>query len=352
MSAPPSAKDLAARNSAANGNSAAFGLLDLIQGSVITQALYVAASLGIADLLKEGPLSIDEIADATGADPESTYRLLRALSGYSIFSQTSDGRFELTPMADALREDAPDSMHGIALLMGHPLLWEEWGHLLTAVKTGEASLPAVRGMGPFEFLMANPEYAATFFRGMASMSDPETGPVLDSCDFSRFGKIIDVGGGRGALLAGILQRASGASGILFDAPHATGPAAGLFEAAGVAGRCTIENGSYFEGVPSGGDAYLLKHTLHDFTEEQCLAVLSNVRNAISSDGTLFIFEYVLAGQNERHIGNIVDLWLLLMLGAKERTSDQYAELLSKAGFKLANVIPTACPVSIIEALPA
>jgi len=319
---------------------------------VITQAIYVAASLGIADLLGEGPLSIDEIARKSGAAPESTYRLLRLLSGYSIFSETADGRFGLTPMASALREDAPDSMRGIALLMGHPLLWEEWGHLLTAVKTGEASLPAVRGMGPFEFLMANPEYAATFFRGMASMSDPETDPVLNSYDFSRFGKIVDVGGGRGALLAGILERVSGAEGILFDAPHATGPAAAIFDAAGVADRCKIENGSYFESVPSGGDAYLLKHTLHDFTEEQCLAVLSNVRNAISPDGTLLIFEYVLTGQNAHHIGNIVDLWLLLMLGAKERSSDQYAELLSKAGFKLANVIPTTCPVSIIEALPA
>jgi hypothetical protein len=327
-------------------------LLDLIQGSVITQAIYVAAKLGIADILGEGPLGAGEIAERAGADPEATRRLLRALSGYSVFAEREDGRFELTPMAEALRDGAQDSMRGIALLMGHPTFWEEWAHLLSSVRTGEASMPVLRGMSPYEFLMANPEYAATFFQGMGSLSGPETEPVVAAYDFSRFGTIVDVGGGRGALLAGILQRAAGSRGILFDAPHATGDAAGVLEAAGVAGRCTIENGSYFESVPSGGDAYLLKHTLHDFTESQCLAVLKNIRDAISAEGSLFVIEYVLPGNNARHIGNIIDLWLMLLLGAKERTAGQYAELLAGASFSLARVVPTTSPVSIIEAVPA
>jgi hypothetical protein len=332
--------------------SAAFALLDLIQGSVITQALHAAAQLGLAEILAGGPLAAGEIAGRAGSDPEATYRLLRALSGFEVFAERPDGRFELTPMADALRGDAPDSMRGIALLMGHPLFWEDWGQLLRSVRTGEASLPALRGMGAREFLMANPEYAATFFQGMGDLSVPETDPVIAAHDFSGYRTIVDVGGGRGALLAGILGRAHQSHGVLFDAPHATAEAAEVLGAAGVAGRCTIEHGSYFETVPAGGDAYLLKHTLHDFSEAQSLAVLKNIRDAISADGSLFVIEYVLPGHNTRHIGNIIDLWLMLLLGARERTAEQYAELFAGAGFKLARVIPTTSPVSIIEAVPA
>jgi hypothetical protein len=139
--------------------------------------------------------------------------------------------------------------------------------------------------------------------------------------------------------------------VLFDAPHATADAGTVLEAAGVAGRCAIEHGSYFETVPAGGDAYLLKHTLHDFSEAQILAVLKNIRDAINPDGALFVIEYVLPGQNHRHIGNIIDLWLMLLLGARERSAEQYAELFAGAGFKLNKVIPTSSPVSIIEAIP-
>lgn len=342
MSATPTVRD----------QTAAFALLDLIQGSVITQALHVAARLGIADILSGGPLTSEEIAGKAGGNPEAVYRLLRVLSGYSVFAERSDGRFELTPMADALRGDAPDSMRGIALLMGHPLFWEDWGHLFESVKTGEANMPVLRGMGAHEFLMANPEYAGTFFQGMGNLSGPETDPIIAAHDFSRFGVIVDVGGGRGGLLAGILRRAGGSRGILFDMPHNIGDAPEVLAAAGVADRCTITHGSYFESVPRDADAYLLKHTLHDFSEAQIQAVLKNIRDAISADGSLFVIEYVLPGNNTRHIGNIIDLWLMLLLGARERTEQQYSDLLAAAGFKLSRVIPTASPVSIIEAVPA
>lgn len=338
-------------SSAAGDQSAAFALLDLIQGSVITQALYVAARLGIADTLGAGPLTATEIAGKAGADPEAVHRLLRMLAGHSVFAETNDGRFRLTPMAEALRDDAPDSMRAIALLMGHPLFWEDWGHLLSSVRSGEASMPVLRGMGAREFLMANPEYAVAFFSGMSNLSGPETEPVVSAHDFSRFGTIVDVGGGRGTLLAAILERAGGSRGILFDAPHAIADAADVLAAAGVTDRCTIENGSCFEAVPPGGDAYLLKHTLHDFSEAQILAVLKNIRDAIKADGALYVIEYVLPGNNERHIGNVIDLWLLLLLGARERTRDQYAGLLADAGFKLTRVIATGSPASIIEAVP-
>lgn len=341
MSALPAVRD----------QSAVSSLLDLIQGAVITQALSVAAKLGIADVLADGPLPAEEIAKRVGSDPEATYRLLRALSGYSVFAIRPDGRFELTPMAEALRDDAPDSMRGMAMLMGHPLLWEDWGQLLSSVNTGEASMPKLRGMGAYEFFMTNPEYAAVFFQGMRSLSESETAPVLAAYDFPQFSTIVDVVGGRGTLLAGILAQAPGSHGVLYDRADSTADAPAVFAAAGVGDRVTIENGAYLDKLPAGADAYVLKHIVHDFAEPECLAILRNVRDAIAADGKMLVIEYVLNGNNERHIGNIIDLWLLLLLGAKERTLPEYTELFAKAGLKVVRTVPTTSPVSIIEAVP-
>jgi hypothetical protein len=341
MSALPNAKE-----------PAPIALLELIQGSMITQSIYVAAQLGIADTLRDGSLTAGEIARRVDANPEATYRLLRLLSSYSIFAEQDDGRFTSTPMADALRSDLPDSMRDIALLMGHPTHWEDWSQLTNSVRTGEASLPKLRGMGAFEYLEANPEYAAVFNNGMTNLSNLETEPLLAAYDFSRFDTIVDVGGGRGALLAAILERASNSRGILFDdRAEATGAGAFL-EEAGIAGRCTVESGTLFAKIPPGGGAYILKHIVHDWPESKALDILKNVRNAISPEGTLLLIEFVLPEGNAQHIGKLVDLWLLLLVGGKERTAAQYAGLLASAGFRLARVVPTASQVSIIEARPA
>ncbi|MFJ9821230.1 methyltransferase [Streptomyces sp. NPDC101151] len=341
MSAIPEVRD----------QSAAYALLDLIQGAVITQAISVAAKLGIADVLRDGPLPAEEIAKRVGSDPDATYRLLRALSGYAVFAVQPDGRFRLTPIGDALREDAPDSMRPMAMLMGHPLLREEWGHLLSSVGTGEPNLPKLRGMGAYDFFMANPEYAPVFFQAFGGLSLSETDPVLAAYDFSRFGTIVDVVGGRGNLLAGILSQAPESRGVLYDSEQATVDSPSLFAETGVGERVTIETGGHFDKLPAGGDAYVVKHIIHDFTESDCLTFLKNVREAISPDGKLLVIEYVLDGNNERHLGNIIDLWLLLMLGARERTQAQYTELFAKAGLKVTRVIPTTAPISIIEAIP-
>ncbi|MGH3432662.1 MAG: methyltransferase [Thermocrispum sp.] len=338
--------------SAVRDTATAYALLDLIQGSVITQAISVAAKLGIADALAGGPLPAEVIAERVGADPGATYRLLRALSGYSVFAVRPDGTFELTPMSDALRDDAPDSMRGMAALMSHPLHWEEFGHLVESVRTGEANLPKLRGMGAFEFFPKNPEYAGAFFQAFGNLSESETEPVLAAYDFAQFGKIVDVGGGRGRLLAGILAKAPDATGVLFDGEQTTADAPRLFEAAGVSERVTIANGTYFDALPAGGDAYLLKHTLHDFPAAEQVAILRNVGKAIAPGGKLLVIEYVLNGSNERHIGNVIDLWLLLFLGVQERTLPEYTELFAEAGFSTVRSIPTGAPISIIEAVPA
>ncbi|MFJ8871791.1 methyltransferase [Streptomyces sp. NPDC102473] len=331
---------------------APFALLELAMGSMVTQAIYAAAELRIAEELEDGPLTPAQIAERVDADPESVYRLLRLLASYSVFAEQKDGRFKLTPMADALRADAPMSMRDIAVLMGHPTHWEDWGHLVDSVRTGEPSLPKLRGMGAFEYLEANPEYGDVFIRGMGNMSDTETDPVLAAYDFSRHRTIVDFCGGRGGLLAGILKRTPGARGILSDPRVGTNGAAEFLAEAGVADRCTTADGGLFDAVPAGGDAYVLKHIVHDWPEHQALEILRNVRAGIAPDGRLLIIEMVppTAG-NAPHSGKQVDLWLLLLVGGKERNAPQYAELLKAAGFELVKVTQTAAAVSIVEARP-
>lgn len=339
MSALPNEKDL----------SPALAMADLISGCVVTQAIYVAAKLKIADALAAGPLTSEEIATRVGAAPKSVQRLLRTLTGYSAFTENENGQFALTPFGDTLRADSPDSMRNFAILMGHPQSWLDWPYLFSSVCTGQPSRPH-NEKGGYDFLTANPEYAIMAGQGMACISNQETGPVLTACDFSRFTTIVDVGGGRGGLLAGILRQASNARGILFDEPFAVAGASASLEAAGVSDRYTVETGSFFEKMPAGADAYVLKHILHDFTESGALKILENVRNAIAPGGTMLVIEYALPGNNGRHLGNIIDLWLLLLLGSQERTVPEYSELFAKAGFKLTTVTPTTGLVSVIEAV--
>lgn len=331
---------------------AEFALLDLIQGSMVTQAIYVAAELGVADVLAGGPLRADEIAQRVQADPGATYRLLRLLASYSIFTEQDDGRFAMTPMGDALRTDAPNSMYGLAVLMGHPIHWEDWGHLVDSVRTGEPSLPKLRGMGAFEYLEANPEYGMVFGRGMGTLSSTETQPILEGYDFSRYGTIVDVGGGGGNLLAGILQRATTSRGVLCDSRAEMMGANAILTGAGVADRCTIDTSAgLFDPVTKGGDAYILKHIVHDWPEDRALTILKNVRDAINPDGRLLLMEFVTPEGNEPHPAKLVDLWLMLLVGGKERSKQQYAELVGDAGFELVQVVPTASPLSIVEARP-
>jgi hypothetical protein len=325
-------------------------LLELILGGMVSQTVYAAAELGIADAIGDGALTATEIADRVGADPDAVDRLLRFLSSWSVFAEKG-GRYTLTPMAAGLRSDAPMSMLGIARLMGHPTHWEDWGHLVDTVRTGEPTVPARRGMGAFEYLAANPEYAEVFFAGMGSLSELETVPLTAAYDFSRFGTIVDFCGGRGALLAEVLGRAPRSRGVLVDERAGGNGAAEALAAAGVADRCTIATSGLFDPVPAGGDAYLLKHVVHDWPQAQVAEILKNVRAAINPDGRLLLMEFVVPTGRTQHISKLVDLWLMLLVGGRERTEEQYAAVLADAGFQLSTVVPTASPVSIIEARP-
>ncbi|MDG6106625.1 hydroxyneurosporene methyltransferase [Dactylosporangium aurantiacum] len=326
-------------------------LLELIHGSVITQSLYVAAQLGVADALRDGPLSAPELAARVQCDADALRRVLRLLASNEVFIEYPDGSFGLTPMAQALRSDVPDSMRGMAVLMGHPIHWEDWSHLIDTVRTGQPCVPALRGMDAFSYLASQPEYGAVFFQGMANMSVVETQPIVEGYDFSAFRTIVDVGGGGGALLAAVLQRATGSRGVLFDARAEVFGARDILAAHGVAERCTIAAGDLFDPVTPGADAYVLKHIIHDWPEEQALTILRNVRDAIAEDGRILLMEFVPEEGNAPHPGRLTDLMLMLLVGGRERTARGYAELLDKAGFELEEVVGTTAAVSVVVGRP-
>lgn len=327
-----------------------FALLELAQGAMVSQAIYAAAELRVAEALADGPLPVARLAEKTETDAESLRRLLRLLATYGIFSERKDGRFELTPMARALLPDAPMSMNGIALLMGHPTHWEDWAHFAEAVRTGEPSLPKLRGMGAFEYLEANPEYGGVFIRGMGSMSATETEPLLAAYDFSRFRTVVDFCGGRGDFLAGVLRKSPKTRGVLSDPRVGENGAAAFLEQEGVADRCTIADGGLFDPVPEGGDAYVLKHIVHDWPEPQAVEILTNVRKAMNPGGRVLIMEMVLPDKrNAPHAGKLVDLWLMLLVGGRERTEALYGELLAQAGLKVERVVRTPAAISVVEA---
>ncbi|WP_458246956.1 methyltransferase [Streptomyces sp. MAI_2237] len=330
-----------------------FALLEMIMGSMVTQALRVTAELRVAEALADGPLSAEEIAGRVGAHPDALHRVLRLLAAQGVFSTGEDGRYALTALGDALRAEHPMTMRDIALLMGHPIHWEDWASFLETVVTGEPSLPKLRGMSAFEYLESNPDYGAVFINGMGNMSATETVPVVGAYDFSAFATVLDFCGGQGGLLAGILQQAPQTRGILYDPRVEGNGAAGFLAQQGVADRCTTVAGDLFGPVPGGADAYVLKHIVHDWPQEEALRILKNVRAAIKPGGKLLLVEMVVPEQgDEPHSGKLVDLWLMLLVGGRERTATQYADLLSKAGFRLERVVETAAAVSIVEAVPA
>lgn len=324
-------------------------VLDMMTAAMVTRAIYTAAKFGIADVLSDGPLTAEAIATQVDANPDAVFRMLRTLASRGIFAQQADGRFTLTPMADALRADAPTSVRGLVLFWGDQRHWEHWSQLPYAVQTGQPAVDALRGKPFFDFLDDDPEFAALFNEGMTSVSEMEIGPVLAAYDFTGAGTIVDVGGGHGGLLAAILRKWPQSRGILFDSEAVVEGAPAVLNAAGVADRCTVVGGSFFESVPSGGDVYVLKHIVHDWDDSNALQILRNIRAAISSSAKLLVIESVVPDDDREHLSKILDLEMLLVATGRERTAAQYAELLRAAGFRLTRVIPTAGPSSVVEA---
>jgi hypothetical protein len=326
-------------------------LLRMISATWIAQAIYVAAKLAIPDLLISGPQSPGSLAERTGAHPRALYRLLRALASVGIFTEENDGRFGLTPLAELLRSDAPDSLRPFAIMMGSEWAWRSWGEIMYSVRTEKPAFEQVYGSPLFEYYAKNPEAARIFSEGLTSRSRPENAAVVAAYDFSGARTVVDVAGGQGSLLAAILAANPNARGVLFDLPHVIAMARQTFEKTGVAERCELVSGDFFAAVPAGGDIYMLKKVIHDWDDAQAPAILRTCRAAIPAHGRLLLIEPVIPAGNEPSFGKLLDLLMLVYPGGRERTEAEHRDLLAAAGFRLERVMPTASTVSIVKAKP-
>jgi O-methyltransferase domain/Dimerisation domain len=327
-------------------------LMHMIHGSKITQLLYVVAKLGIADLLRDGPKRSEELAQAVGAHPRTLYRVLRALASLGVFAEDQAQCFHLTPLAHLLRTEVPESLRALAIFYGEEWVWHAEGALLYSVRTGKAAFTHVHGLGPFDYYRQHAEAAACFNTAMTSLSGNELAAVMAAYDFAGMATIVDVGGGQGALLAEILKTYPHARGMLFDLPAVVESAQPLLEAAGIAARCTRVAGDFFQTVPSGGDAYILKRVIHDWDDTPAGTILTQCRRAMAAHSRLLLIERVIPPGNAPSLGKLGDITMLLHYGALERTEAEYRGLLEAAGFTLVRIIPTQAPLSIIEGVPA
>jgi len=323
-------------------------LMQMINGFQLSRAIYVAATLGIADLLKDGFRTTDDLAEATHTDAPSLYRLLRALASEGVFTEDEDGRFGLTPLGQLLRPDVPGTLRGWALLMGGPSGWTTWENLLYSVQTGESAFRHNHGMSVWTYRERHPEANAIFNEAMLSLSALEVDAIVRAYDFSGITTLVDVAGGHGALLVGVLQANPHVQGILFDLPHVVEGARAVLETAGVADRCRLVAGDMFDAVPTGGDAYMLKSILHDWSDERAVAILQRCHASMPPHAKLLLGERVLAPGNMPHPGKFMDLHMLVAVEGRERMAAEYEALLAAAGFTLTRIIATGRPMSIIE----
>ncbi len=314
-----------------------------------TQALYVVTKLGVADVLARGPTTAEAIAKEVGAHPRALFRVMRALAAFGVFTQDASDRFGLTPMSDALRKESPESVRNMVLMVGDQQ-YRVAGELLHTVRTGETAYHHLFGMGHFEHMALDPEEAATFNAAMAE-GTRRFGNPFASLDLDGRRLAVDVGGGRGEILALLLAGRPGLKGILYDLPQGVTEAVPFLASRGLADRVRIETGSMFESVPRGGDLYILSRVLHDWPDDRAEAVLRHCRTAMPDDGVLLIREAVVPAGDTPAPAKQTDLVMLFMLGGAERTEAEWRVLLEQAGFVIDRIHHIPGPFSIIEAKP-
>jgi hypothetical protein len=326
-------------------------LIQMAFGAMMTQALYVAAKLGIADLLAEKPQKVSDLAARTNTHERALYRLLRSLAGVGVFQETDPKVFANTPYSEPLRSDAPSSMRNGAIFMGEEWHWRVWGEMLYSVQTGKPAWGHVHGAEVFDYLGANHDQSEIFNRAMTDMSTSIAPVVVEAYDFSGFKTLADIAGGHGYLLAQILKANPDLKGVLFDVPSVIAGADSILKKQGVAGRVEKVSGDFFESVPRA-DAYIMKHIIHDWDDERSVRILSNIRTAMPADGKVLIVETVVPEGNQPHYSKLLDLEMLTSPGGIERTAQEYSGLLGAAGLRLTRILETRSPFSIIEGVKA
>ncbi|UMB70214.1 acetylserotonin O-methyltransferase [Mycobacterium paraterrae] len=324
-------------------------MMEMIVATWLSQAITVAAELGVADALAAGPLTIEELAPRVGADADALSRLLRALIGRGVFHRRQDGRYELNSLARTLCSDAQVSMKPAAEFYGSREQRERWTMLIEAIRTGRSVVPALHGKGSFDYFAEDLRHAELFNQTMSSISALTDAAVVAAYDFSSYATVVDVGGGHGLLLANILAATPGIHGVLYDLPTVVATVSKILCYTRLADRIRIEQGSFFEGIPAGGDAYVLKNIMHDWPDDKAVQILRNVRAVAGPQTTVLLVELVIPDHDRDFPGKWADLEMLLNLAARERTATEYRKLLSQAGFEMIRLVPTASPLSLVEA---
>jgi hypothetical protein len=315
-----------------------FNIGEMIWGMAMSQAVYVTAKLGIIDALCEGPKTARVIAHAVRAHEPSLRRLLQMLTTIDILNEEADGTFRPTATGELLASGHARSSRAMAILMASPFVWQAWGRLEEAVMTGKPAFDQHFGESFFEFLDGRPEEAMIFHAAMTGSSSGDSTSVLEAYDFSGCRRIVDVGGGKGALLQAILNRYPRASGVLCDLPAVAAAAQAQMDLA-VAHRCEFVGADMFQEVPAGGDVYILRNILHDWNDAQVLQLLQNCRRAMAADGKLLHIGLVLGPPNAPDFGRLLDLTMLALLPGRERSEAELQALYAAAGFRLNRVIP-------------
>ena len=323
-------------------------LTAMASGAWVSQMIHVAAELGIADALAAGEQVVEPLAQHLNAHPDSLFRLLRGLASLGIFRETSPRTFALTPLAELLRSDHPQSLRQFARMLGseHYLSWNQ---LLHSVRTGESAFQREFGMGVFAWYDQHPERAAVFNAAMGDFSRSEVAAFLEAYpSFHEFRHLVDVGGCRGQLLMAVLQAHPHLRGTVFDQPAVVQE---LPVPPELSGRLAVQAGDFFSAVPQGADAYLMKHILHDWHDDACLQILRHIHAAMAPGARLLILEPVIPPGNEPFPGKLLDLNMLVMTdGGRERTASEYEHLLQRGGFRLQRIVPTPSAISVVEAV--
>jgi hypothetical protein len=328
-------------------------LRQLIAGYKTTFLVQAAAELGLADLLAEGTRDVDQLAALTGAKSEALRRLLFALAQLGLLSRQPGDRFTLTPLGQCLRADHPAGLNAFARYQAHDIVQRCWANLTYTVRSGETAFDAVFGAQPFAYFAEHRDEAALFTAGMAARTSEHLEVIVQSYDWTSFDTIVDVGGADGMFLSAILKTAPGARGIVFDQPRGAAAAADRIAAEGLEPRCRFIGGDFFTAVPPDGDAYLLKYILHDWDDERVVAILQAVRRAMSDGGRLLVIEPLIPESDEPALETaMMDIAMLVFSGGCERTASEFAELYRRAGFRLAQVVPTGSMFRIVEGVPA
>lgn len=330
-------------------------LHSLLGGFRVSQTLHVVVQLDIPDLLAGGPRAVDKLAEATGTHAGALYRVLRFLAGVGLFEEIAPHQFALTPLGTGLRSDVPGSIRASVLMLLDEDQWQSWGNLLYSVQTGDTAFEHVHGMGRFEYLRQHPDASSTFNQAMTSNTAQSGAAITRAYDFSGIHQLVDVGGGHGLFAATILLNYPEMRGIVFDRPDVVVDASAVLEKAGVSDRCEIVGGDFFDSVPGGADAYILRHIIHDWNDAQSNQILKHCRRAMPDHGKVLVVERAVDQDYRQALPVLsLDLEMLVNLGGRERTDEEYAALFTMAGFQLRRTIPLNDPAgfAIFEGVPS